>query len=127
MEKEEWIVQNPADVDLDWACRDEDLVVIGDVKQLDTPAIERIQMNLLAICLHEDLTMICKKNSGKTANEWIREYTLAAITHELRNTELSVKGISNKTGFSNMSFFSRYVKQHLGCTPMEYRDRQPKE
>lgn len=84
-------------------------------------------MNLLAICLHEDLTMICKKNSGKTANEWIREYTLAAITHELRNTELSVKGISNKTGFSNTSFFSRYVKQHLGCTPMEYRDRQPKE
>lgn len=103
------------------------MVVIGDVKQLDTPAIERIQMNLLAICLHEDLTMICKKNSGKTANEWIREYTLAAITHELRNTELSVKEISNKTGFSNTSLFSRYVKQHLGCTPMEYRDRQPKE
>ena len=51
MEKEEWILQNPADVDLDWACRDEDLVVIGDVKQLDTPAIERIQMNLLAACM----------------------------------------------------------------------------
>ncbi len=67
------------------------------------------------------LTMICKKNSGKTANDWIREYTLADITYELRNTTRSVKEISNRLGFPNTSFFGKYVRDHLGCTPLEYR------
>lgn len=67
------------------------------------------------------LTVICKKNSGKTANDWIREYTLADISMYLRNTELSVKEICDKLGFPNTSFFGKYVREHFGCTPMEYR------
>lgn len=67
------------------------------------------------------LTVISKKNSGKTATEWIQEYTLSAITNYLRTTEMSVKEISNKLGFPNTSFFGRYVKEHLGCSPLEYR------
>jgi len=70
------------------------------------------------------LTIISKKNSGKTANDWIREYTLADITYELQNTTLSIKEISNKLGFSNTSFFGKFVKEHLGCTPLEYRNQK---
>lgn len=69
------------------------------------------------------LTVICKKNSDKTAVDWIREYTLSDVVYYLRNTELSVKEISNKLGFSNTSFFGKYVREHLGCTPVEYRRR----
>lgn len=67
------------------------------------------------------LTVISKKNSGKTANEWIQEYTLSAITNYLRATELSVKEISNNLGFPNTSFFGKYVKERLGVSPLEYR------
>lgn len=67
------------------------------------------------------LTVICKKNSGKTANQWITEYLLADITHYLLHTELSVKEIANKLDFPNSSFFGKYVKEHFGCTPLEYR------
>lgn len=67
------------------------------------------------------LTVISKKNSGKTAYEWIQEYTLSAITNYLRTTGLSIKEISNKLGFPNTSFFGKYVKEHLGCSPLEYR------
>lgn len=67
------------------------------------------------------LTVICKKNSGKTANEWIREYTLSDITYYLRNTDISIKAVSAKLGFPNTSFFGKYVKEHFGCTPVEYR------
>ena len=67
------------------------------------------------------LTVICKKNSGKTANQWIQEYTLSAITHYLRTTEKSIKEISFLLGFPNTSFFGKYVKDHLGCSPLEYR------
>lgn len=67
------------------------------------------------------LTVICKKNSNKTANDWIREYTLSDITYYLRNTDLSIKEICGKMGFPNPSFFGKYVKEHFGCTPLEYR------
>ena len=70
------------------------------------------------------LTVICKKNSAKTAVEWITEYTLADIAHYIRNTPLSIKEISNKIGFPNTSFFGKYVKDHFGCTPIEYRKQQ---
>ncbi len=67
------------------------------------------------------LTFICKKNSGKTANEWITEYTLADISYSLRNTSLTIKEVSNKLGFPNPSFFGKFVKDHFGYTPLEYK------
>lgn len=69
------------------------------------------------------LTIISKKNSGRTANAWIQEYTLSAITNYLRTTDLSVKEISHRLGFPNTSFFGKYVKDHLGCSPLEYRHK----
>ncbi len=50
------------------------------------------------------LTIISKKNSGRTANAWIQEYTLSAITNYLRTTDLSVKEISHRLGFPNTRF-----------------------
>lgn len=70
------------------------------------------------------LTIISKKNSGKTANEWIQEYKLSAITNYLRTTDWGIKEISNLLGFPNTSFFGKYVKDHLGCSPLEYRKKQ---
>ena len=69
------------------------------------------------------LTTICKKNSGKTANEWITEHVIEDIRYYLKQTDLSVKQICNQLGFPNPSFFGKYVKDHLGMTPMEYRKK----
>nr|WP_314996334.1 helix-turn-helix domain-containing protein [uncultured Prevotella sp.] len=46
---------------------------------------------------------------------------MSAITNYLRTTDLSVKEISHRLGFPNTSFFGKYVKDHLGCSPLEYR------
>ena len=67
------------------------------------------------------LTTICKKNSGKTANEWITEHVLEDIRYYLKQTDLSMKQICNQLGFPNPSFFGKYVKDHFGMTPMEFR------
>ena len=67
------------------------------------------------------LTAVCKKNSGKTANEWITEQVLEDIRYYLRQTDLSIKQICDQLGFPNPSFFSKYVKDHFGVTPMEFR------
>lgn len=67
------------------------------------------------------LTAICKRNSGKTANEWITEQVLEDIRYYLRQTDLSIKQICDRLGFPNQSFFGKYVKDHFGMTPMAFR------
>ncbi len=68
------------------------------------------------------LTAVCKKNSGKTANEWITEQVLEDIRYYLRQTDLSIKQICEKLAFPNPSFFGKYVKDHFGMTPLEFRN-----
>ena len=68
------------------------------------------------------LTAICKKNSGKTTNEWITEHVLEDIRYYLKQTDLSIKQICDRLGFPNPSFFGKYVKDHFGMTPMEFRN-----
>lgn len=67
------------------------------------------------------LSEICKKNSGKTANLWIREQMLEEIRYYLKQTDLSVKQISERLGFANPSFLGKYVKEHFGMSPIQYR------
>lgn len=67
------------------------------------------------------LSVVCKKHSGKTANEWIRENTLEEIRYYLKQTDLPIKQIADKLGFANPSFFGKYVKEHFGMTPMRFR------
>ena len=72
------------------------------------------------------LSAICKKQSGKTANEWITEHVLEDIRYCLKETDLSIKQISDKLGFPNASFFGKYVKEHFGMTPLQFRGNKKK-
>lgn len=67
------------------------------------------------------LSHICKEVTGKSANDFIQMAVVEEITYYLRSTTLSVKEISNKLGFPNISFFGKYVKSHLGSSPNDYR------
>lgn len=67
------------------------------------------------------LSVVCKKSSGKTASDWIDEYTMQHIRMLLKNDKLSIKDITNQMNFSTQSFFGRYVKRILGVSPSEYR------
>ena len=67
------------------------------------------------------LSALCKKHSGKTANEWITEHVLEDIRYYLKQTDYSIKQICDLLGFPNTSFFGKYVKEHFGMTPMEFR------
>ena len=69
------------------------------------------------------LSMSCKASSGKTALQWIHEYTLEVIMQQLKYSDRSIKEISDGLGFSNISFFGKFVRAHLGVSPTEYRRR----
>ena len=67
------------------------------------------------------LSIVCKRSSGKTALDWIDNYVLEDIRFYLRNTDLSIKEISNMLGFPNLSFFGKYIRRHFNMSPKEYR------
>ena len=70
------------------------------------------------------LSVICKQETGKTPSCWIRERLIEKIRYYLLNTSLSAKEIVHRVDMPNASFFGKFVKQHFGCTPMEYRNKQ---
>lgn len=72
------------------------------------------------------LSVICTKVSGKSARQWIDEYTVEDIRYHLFNTDYSIKEIAYRLGFENLSFFGKYVKRHFGKSPSELRTARNK-
>jgi len=69
------------------------------------------------------LTMLCQQYSDKTTSEWIIQYTLDDIRYYLEDLDYSIKEVSVRLGFANMSHFGAYVRKHLGMSPSEYREK----
>lgn len=67
------------------------------------------------------LSNLCKSNSGKTAYEWIMEYVTEDIHRLLAHSDMSIKEIANYLDFPSLSFFGKFVRAHLGCSPTEFR------
>jgi len=70
------------------------------------------------------LTMLCLRYSEKTASDWVIQYTCEDIRFYLRNSNMTIKEISGKLGFANMSHFGSYVRKHMGMSPSEFRHRK---
>lgn len=51
------------------------------------------------------LSTVCKLVSGKTAFEWINEYVMTDIRHQLKYSDRSIKQVSDYLNFPNISFF----------------------
>lgn len=69
------------------------------------------------------LSAVCTKVSGRTASEWINDTVIDRIRYQLAYTDKSIKEISEYSEFPNMSFFCKYVRKALGCSPKAYRDK----
>ena len=72
-------------------------------------------------------SFVIRNETGKTPSEWIREQLVERIRHLLLETSYSIKEICNMLDFPNPSFFGKFVKQHLGYSPLEYRKIKMKE
>lgn len=70
------------------------------------------------------LSTMVKRASGKTASEWIHEALTREVADKLKNSSKSIKEISEELDFPNLSFFGRYCRQRLGCSPSEFRQRR---
>ena len=67
------------------------------------------------------LSTILKEVMNRRPSVYIQHFTLKAIEHRLRFTEMTMQEIAYDLRFPNASFFGKYFKEHTGMTPLEYR------
>ena len=73
------------------------------------------------------LSSIVKQSTGQTPIQIISQHTIKQIKYKLRNSDLSIKELADYFDFPNPSFFGKFVKTHLGTSPMQYRLLAAKE
>ena len=56
-----------------------------------------------------------------TPSEYVRKFRISRAMELLCTTDLSVADIARRTGFSDISLFSRVFKQEVGLPPASYR------
>lgn len=69
------------------------------------------------------LTLVCKQVGHQTCSSLINQYVARDIEQLLKFSPKSIKEITHETGFPNPSFFTRFVKHHLGASPKTLRER----
>jgi AraC-like DNA-binding protein len=72
------------------------------------------------------LSTLLKETLNRRPSEIILFFTMKAIEHRLRFTEMTMQEIANELNFPNASFFGKYFKEHSGITPLEFRNKYHK-
>ncbi len=91
---------------------------------LQTCYNQKITIERLAEEFHTNRTTLLndfKKHTGQSINHYLIELRLNMASTMLRDTELSIEEICDRTGFSDISYFSKVFKKGLSLTPSEYR------
>jgi AraC family L-rhamnose operon regulatory protein RhaS len=85
---------------------------------------QKITVEKLAEEFHTNRTTLLndfKKYTGQSINNYLIQLRLMMASTLLRDTELSVDEICERTGFSDISYFSKVFKKKINYTPSEYR------
>jgi AraC-like DNA-binding protein len=69
------------------------------------------------------LAHLVKRETGKTFVELLTGRRIARARELLVHTDLSVKEIAFRSGFTDVAYFSRRFRQVEGCTPVSARGR----
>ena len=62
-----------------------------------------------------------KKNTGVSLSQYLAQKRFRIATALLRDTDLTISEICERTGFSDVSYFSKAFKKEISYTPSEYR------
>lgn len=73
------------------------------------------------------LSTVIKKVSGKTPLVIINEHAMECIKYHLKHSDMSIKEVADQFEFVNPSFFGKFVKEHTGMSPLQYRNLEEKE
>ena len=67
---------------------------------------------------------VIKQACGRAPLDLINETAIEHIKYRLKHSDKSIKEIAEEFNFPNQSFFGKYVKGHLGTSPIRYRSER---
>lgn len=67
------------------------------------------------------LNELLRRTTGKTLHATVLEAKLEIACRWLRATDITIDEIAEECGFCSRSHFCTAFKQHMGCTPSQYR------
>ena len=84
---------------------------------------QRLANEFMRLVEQSDGRIRLKETMNRRPSEMIHFYTLKAIEHRLRYTDMTMQEIANDLNFANASFFGKYFKEHAGMTPLDFRKK----
>ena len=75
----------------------------------------------LACLTPKYLGQIIKECSGRRAIDWIDDMVILDAKAMILSGKYSIQEISEKLHFASPSFFGRYFREHVGCSPGKYK------
>jgi two-component system response regulator YesN len=67
------------------------------------------------------ISQLFRKELGETFTEYLTRLRIQYACRLLRDTELTINELAEKSGYSDYFYFSRVFKKMLGMTPSQYR------
>jgi AraC-like DNA-binding protein len=65
-----------------------------------------------------------KAHSGKSFSDFVSRLRLEAACRDLAETDRSILDIALDSGFTQVSFFNRFFRRMLKCSPSRYREKE---
>lgn len=99
-------------------------LAVNVIYYLQSSYKQKITVEQLAEEFHTNRTSLLnvfKKYTGQSVNQYLIQLRLTMASTLLRDTELPVEEICERTGFNDISYFSKVFKKKLNHTPSEYR------
>lgn len=95
---------------------------IGMLVKGDYRTERRLEYYSSALCVTPHyLSDVSNMISRHPATYWINEFVAREIAQLLMQKELTLSEIAFKLNFASVSYLSRFVSNHLGMTPSEFR------
>jgi len=87
-----------------------------------------VKLNIAEIADHafvsvSTLTKVFKEQTGRTVGSYIDDLVMYSAQRKLLRTDMPVSEVSEKLGFCDQFYFSRYFKKRCGESPLKYRKR----
>lgn len=99
------------------------------VKEIQTFIVQNymhdISMQDAAQFMHYSDTYFCKlfkQGFGSNFTTYLTKYRMREAERLLKHTELSVKEVAQRTGYTDANYFAKVFKRQTGVIPSEYRN-----
>lgn len=70
------------------------------------------------------LSQVVRRVSGRFAGDWITDFVILEAKALLKSRKYTVQQIADMLNFANQSFFGKYFREKVGCSPKTYQENE---